>query len=135
MEPLGVLMSGPGGTSTAVGIHPTGLSSRSIKRDIVDLDIGLDEVNKMRPVSYVLKYDESERINIGMIVEELADLDNRMVIMGPKVTVEDGKINRDHNIESPVPYKWQAREIVPVLIRAIQELSQKVKDLEEKSNA
>ena len=135
MEPLGVLMSGPGGTSTAVGIHPTGLSSRSIKRDIVDLDIGLDEVNKMRPVSYVLKYDESERINIGMIVEELADLDNRMVIMGPKVTVEDGKINRDHNIESPVPYKWQAREIVPVLVRAIQELSQKVKDLEEKSNA
>ena len=124
-----------GGATGVVGINNGALSSRAIKRDIIDLDVGLEEINRMRPVSYILKVDKSERVNIGMIVEDLAEIDNRMVRMGPKVSVEGESIIKDDDRENPVPYKWEAREIVPVLVRAIQELSQKVKDLEEKVDA
>ena len=124
-----------GNASGVVGVNPAGFSSRNIKRNIIDLDIGLEEVNKIRPVSYILKGDKSEKVNIGMIVEDLAEVDNRMVRMGPKLSFDGEEIIRDFDIEAPVPYKWEAREVIPVLVRAIQELSQKVKDLEEKVDA
>ena len=79
--------------------------------------------------------DKSKRENIGLIVEEVAEVDERMVKFGPKLKHSNGELVRDTTVEEPVPYRWEPREVVPVLIKAIQELNQKVKDLEDKVNA
>lgn len=51
-------------------------SSARLKKEVENLDIGLDLVRRMRPVSFVWK--ENGRADIGLIAEEVAELDPRL---------------------------------------------------------
>lgn len=57
-------------------------STRKIKEGIIDLDVGLAELMKLRPVSYQLKKEYNhgnEGRQMGLIAEEVNDIDKRLV--------------------------------------------------------
>lgn len=78
-------------------------SSRRYKQDIVDLDEALKLVDRLRPVSY--HWVDSNAEAIGLVAEEVAEIDSRLVT-----------VNADGQIEG-VRY----RQLSAVLIRALQE--------------
>jgi len=88
----------------------------TVKHDITTLNIsGLDEVNRFRPVTFIYNSDISpgdQTTHVGFVAEEVNKID-------PLLVAFDGA----GNIKS---VKYQ--EFVPVLTKAIQELSQKIDD-------
>lgn len=80
-----------------------GGSSARLKKKVEDLDIGFDLVRRMRPVGFVWK--ESGRADIGLIAEEVAELDPRLAKFD-----EDGR-----------PDGVDYRHLSALLIKALQE--------------
>jgi len=91
------------------GTQTCTVSSARFKHDIVDLETGLDFVNKLRPVSFKLNGTEEERL--GFIAEEVFELDPRMVGFE-----KDGKTPRTVKYEEMTAY----------LAKAVQELNIKI---------
>ncbi len=89
-----------------------GICSSSIryKENVVDLDIGLELVQRMRPVSFVWKdVADAGLADVGFIAEEVAEVDTRLVM-------------RDVNENNrPVGVKYS--HYTAVLTKAVQELS------------
>lgn len=82
-------------------------SSERFKHDIVSLDsnLGLEAIEKLRPVSYV--YNDSDVHALGFIAEEVAQVDGRPVIL-------DGEGN---------PYALDYDQIIPIVAQGMKELS------------
>lgn len=119
--------SGPGSTTgqvlissagavTAPGGFDTG-SSRTIKRDIAVVPYGLAEVEALQPVRfrYAPDYRPDDRPVLGFIAEDVRELIPEPV--------------RDTPDEAS-PLALQIDQLVPVLWRAVQELSARVRELE-----
>lgn len=101
-------------------IYPDGsyykLSDSRQKENIESIAYGLDSINMLRPVSHTWKGSSSERKSVGFIAQEVEQVISEVV----RTTV-DG----DTDIKA-LDYTG----IVPVLVKAVQELSDKVKALE-----
>ena len=67
-------------------------SSIRYKSNIADLDIGLDLINRLRPVSYNWKADNSE--DIGLVAEEVAAIEPRLITRNENGEVEGVKYDR-----------------------------------------
>lgn len=80
-------------------------SSERHKHDIADIDLGLDAVNTLRPVSYV--YNSNNQQALGFIAEEAVLVDERLIV-------------RDEN---GVIQAIDSDQFVPILTRGIQELT------------
>ena len=93
------------------------LSDASAKEDIEDSDIGLDFVNKLRPVKY--RYKGMDETSYGLIAQELKEA------MGEKDGIH-GYVDED---TQGIKY----HELTAPLISAIHELSAKVERLENAS--
>ena len=112
-----------GGTKTAKAyIFPDGsyyrLSDRRQKENIKDIAYGLDEVMKLRPVTHTWIQGDSSKVSIGLIAQEVEEILSEVVN-----TSMDGETDikaLDYN------------GIIPVLIKSIQELNEKIKQLESK---
>jgi len=94
-----------------------GASSQRFKEDIATLKYGLDDVLKLQPVSfhYTEAYDaEDRRLKVGFIAEEMEQVIPEVVNYD-----EDGLA---YNIDYP--------NLTAVLVSAVQELTQRVHDLE-----
>ena len=92
-------------------------SDINYKKDISDLtDYGLDEIMNLRPVRYVHKADEAERVQLGLIAQEVKP------VIPEVVDGEDGHMGIGY------------AKFVPVLINAIKELKAK-NDVLEARNA
>jgi len=137
----GWILQGIGHTSTtatiAIGDGYTGSSSywldvngtiRAVTDVIVSSDIrlknelpdtvqGLETVDKLRPIKYTLKNDEDEnpKTHLGFSAQELLDI-------VPEV------VNTDDEGYHSVSYG----KLVPVLVKAIQELTEEVRELKKK---
>ncbi|MGH7075554.1 MAG: tail fiber domain-containing protein [Stellaceae bacterium] len=88
----------------------TAISDRRLKRDIADLDLGLDFVRRLRPVSYRLRHDaETERF--GFIAQEVDPLlpRDRTVAL------------REHGADDT--WRLNYGELIAPMIQAIQELA------------
>ncbi len=83
-------------------------SSARYKHDIVDIGLGLDAVNALRPVSYA--YNSNNEATLGFVAEEASQVDERLI-----------NRNSDGIIEGINPDAF-----IPILTRAIQELAAKV---------
>lgn len=83
----------------------TVISSRRFKENIKDIPHGLEAVNKLRPVIFNKK--RQKKVHLGLIAEEVTEVVPE-VSDGTKVTYE---------------------ELIPVLIKAVQELSAEVERL------
>lgn len=87
------------------------------KKDINNINSSLDKIQELRPVTYKLKDMGSDEINYGLIAQELKEIYPDMVHEGP-----DGYLGITYTT------------LIPVLIKGIQELNNKVKSLEGKLN-
>ena len=92
-------------------------SDRRDKTDIVDLPIGLDFVNKLRPVKFKWQHREENiqngRIDTGFIAQEL------------QVVQNETDANYVQSVDESNPDKLAASysKLIPVMVQSIKELS------------
>jgi hypothetical protein len=118
--------SGSGNTVTLT-VQTTSPSDINLKKDIQDVNLGLEFVNKLRPVSYKLKADTKDQTGYGFIAQEVKEL------VGDKTSLvyyePDWKVGNEKGFNT-IHYP----SYIAVLTKAIQELSAKVVALESKLN-
>tara|TARA_R110000824_G_scaffold321004_1_gene507935 strand:- start:329 stop:1657 length:1329 start_codon:yes stop_codon:yes gene_type:complete len=108
------------------------LSDRRDKKDIIDSSYGLEFINKIRPVQFTwdrrnlvegdLESVHNGKTRIGFISQELQE-------------AMEGDSNEILDLvyeENPERLEVKQGKLVPILVKAIQELSAKVKELENK---
>jgi len=124
-------------------------SMRSLKDDIQPIPDALDKLLRLRPVSFVEKPEgwedevglqlKSLDRHFGLIAEEVAEDLPELATFGypggyPMKTNEDGKEVVDQEelvkFEKYVPVSWREMGAIPLLIKAVQELSSKIDELE-----
>jgi hypothetical protein len=79
--------------------------------------LGLDFITKLRPVSYVRKNDENEKLEYGLIAQELE------AALRSSGVVNDGIISRDDDGLMGVRYN----DLLAPMIKAIQEQNDLIK--------
>jgi hypothetical protein len=92
------------------------LSDRRQKENIEDISYGLDSISRLRPVSHTWIGSTNSKKSLGFIAQEVEEVIDEVVN-----TSMDG----DREIKA-LDYNG----LIPVLIKAVQELSEKVKILE-----
>lgn len=103
-------------------------SDSTLKKDIKNLDYGLDEVMKMRPVSYFFKDKNIRGKKLGFIAQEMQPLVSEVV--HDKVYEKDKDGNE---IEKKADHlSMSYTELIPVLTKAIQEQQAIINDLKSK---
>ena len=105
-------------TSTSVNV-----SDKTTKKYITDCDLGVDFINSLKPKSYKMKglkegHDDYDRKHFGLIAQDLIDTELNDSVFGDK----DGEYSLAYN------------DLIAPMIKSIQELSAKVKELEKKCN-
>ena len=90
-------------------------SDRNLKENISDITGGLDIVKQLQGVRFSMKDDETHRIKLGLIAQDVEKII-------PEV------VGRDYDNFRTVAYQ----NIVAVLIEAVKELSDKVDELNSK---
>jgi hypothetical protein len=90
-----------------------------LKKDIQQLKYGLPEVLSMKPVSYIMRDDKEGEIKLGLIAQDVLKL-------VPEVVSNDG--SKDNYLG------MNYTELVPVLIKAIQDQQKIIDDLKSKLN-
>lgn len=90
-------------------------SDRNLKENITEITGGLDLVKQLQGVRFSMKDDETHRLKLGLIAQEVE-------------TVLPEVVSRDYDNFRTVAYQ----NIVAVLIEAVKELSDKVDELNSK---
>ena len=96
-------------------------SDKNEKNTIIESDLGLDFVNKLKPVSYKWNKDDG-KTHYGLIVQ---DIEETITSLGKSVQ-DFGSIDKPKNAPMGLNYS----ELFAPLIKAVQELSAKVAALE-----
>ena len=107
-------------------------SDANDKSNIADSDLGLSFVSQLTPRKYTLNDGDSNRTHYGLIAQEVKTvLDNNNISTSDFAPYIKGEI-LDTNNEGTGEYKYGLRytELISILIKAIQELEQRVQDLE-----
>jgi hypothetical protein len=124
-------------------------SLRELKENITDMPEGLPIINTLRPRTFNWKQGEIDPHteepwtpeakamhqlspkSYGFIAEEVYEAQPNLVWLGPsdatKSWDEEGGL---FDINSWKPTMWKEVEIVPILVKAVQELSAKIEELE-----
>ena len=93
----------------------TPLSDSRVKKNITPLQYGLDEILKLKPVSYNMVLEENaDKKHIGLIAQEVKSVMDETV---------DDLIDQENQM-----YGLDKSVLVPVLIKAIQELNAKFEE-------
>jgi hypothetical protein len=125
--------------------QPNVSSDETLKTDIVDSDLGLDFINGLRPVSFKF-IDGGVRTHYGLIAQEVRDLLGDVASdtaiwteetisasdAQPEKLDEDGKVRMPASpaVEEHTLQGLRYDELISPLIKAIQELTVRVKALE-----
>tara|TARA_R100000322_G_scaffold144581_1_gene100625 strand:+ start:1343 stop:2239 length:897 start_codon:yes stop_codon:yes gene_type:complete len=132
-------------------------SDKNVKDNITTSDLGLDFVNKLKPVSY--KFKEKTRTHYGLIAQDIEDVlsdiskstadfagfiktqkeDHSLWTKDDSETQGDNPTAKIGHLKNPIgtkvdgeySYALRYEEFISPIIKAIQELSAKVKALEE----
>ena len=117
---------GAGGTVYATATTITGISDQRVKENIVDLDEGLDAVMALKPRKFDWKEGKGKDIkgDRGFIAQEFETVFPDMI--------EEWK---DEPPEGEEPYKAVNANLIPTLVKAIQELKAELDELKAKVNA
>ena len=113
------------GSTITLDVRTTSPSDIRVKHEITDTDLGLDFINKLRPVSYKLKADPKQQKGYGFIADEVECI----IPTGSSLVFYDadyavGDIKGIKTIHYP--------SYIAVLTKAVQQLSDKVEALETK---
>ncbi len=95
----------------------TNASDKRLKKDIQDLNMGLDFIQKLRPVSYHMKNLSDERINWGFIAQEVEEL------VGDKNAILTVGGDKDRTLG------LRYTDFVAPLVKAVQEQQKEIEDL------
>jgi hypothetical protein len=101
----------------------TGTINTSDERDksnITNLDYGLAEVLKLRPVSFNWKEKPQWGTKLGLIAQEVKDVVSEVVVHGELDTFKDENGNPQPKSDK---YGIYYSDLIPVLIKAIQEMN------------
>ena len=98
----------------------TSLSDYRVKKDIITMQGGLEKINKLKPVTYKLKADDSD--GEGFIAHELQEIIPFAVIGKKDDVADNGEIK---------PQAIDQSKIVATLVLAVQELSAEVQSLKQ----
>ena len=105
-------------------------SDRNFKRDISDLNLGLDLVTKLKPSQYNYKIDSEDCPKMyGLIAQDLEESLAEVGIEKNSTWLLQHEPKDDVNQSD---YALDYQKLTPILIKAIQELSAKVEELEGK---
>jgi len=122
-------------------------SDRNEKNTIVDTDLGLSFVNKLKPVSY--KFNGKTRTHYGLIAQDvettLSDISKSTTdfagfikedlpdqLYTDRDTIPEGKKEGDVKTPAHTTYGLRYNEFISPLIKAVQELSAEVETLKTK---
>ena len=103
----------------------TALSDRRDKKDIVPLGNGLGLINALNPVSFVWNMRDGKKVGIpeiGFIAQELEEAQKQSGLTVPNLVYAD----------NPERLEASPSTLIPILVKAVQELSEKVSQLEAK---
>lgn len=89
-------------------------SSREVKHKIKDMDSKGEKLDRLRPVTFAYNNDPSEKVRMGLIYEETKEIMPEICTGG--------------ETEKAINYT----ELIPILLKEIQELRARVKALEER---
>ena len=108
---------GYGGTVYAVSTTISGISDQRLKENVVDLDTGLDAVMALKPRKFDWKEGKGKNIkgDRGFIAQEFEQVFPDLI--------DEWK---DPAPEGEEPYKAVRADLIPILVKAIQELNAKV---------
>ena len=107
-------------------------SDRNFKRDISDLNLGLNLITKLKPSQYNYKLDDEDCPKMyGLIAQ---DLEESLIEVGVEKNSTWLLQHNPKDNEKQSDYALDYLKLTPVLIKAIQELSAKVEELESKIN-
>ena len=97
----------------------TNVSDKRTKKEKAEFNLGLDIINKIRPIVFnrVEKYGDTKRDYIGIVAQELEAILPEAVFEVNDTDIKDLKV-------------FNPETLIYVLINAVKELSQKVKQLE-----
>jgi len=111
---------GYGGTIYATSTTITGISDERLKENIIDLDDGLDAVMALKPRKFDWKSGKGKDIkgDRGFIAQEFEQVFPDMI-----------EELRDPVPEGEQPYKAVNANLIPTLVKAIQEQQQIINDL------
>lgn len=114
---------GYGGTIFATSTTISAISDARYKENIVDLDVGLDAIMSLKPRKFDWKDGKGKNIkgDRGFIAQEFEQVFPDLIDEW-KDNVADGE----------EPYKSVRQDLIPILVKAIQELSQRLSMLENK---
>ena len=103
-------------------------SDRNFKRDITDINLGLNLINKLHPKQFLYKISDDDSPKMyGLIAQELEESLTECGIEKNSSTLLQHKPNEK---ETESDYDVDYLKLVPVLINAVKELSAKVTTLE-----
>jgi hypothetical protein len=113
------------GSTVTLDVRTTSPSDRRLKENIENCDLGLDFVNNLHPKKYKLISDPAHQTGYGFIADEVATLG----VYGSSLVYkeENWKVGDEQGFDT-IHYP----SYVAVLVKAVQELSDKVKTLEAK---
>lgn len=106
-------------------------SDRRLKKNISQLNYGIEDIMKLEPVSYKLKKDpEGEKTRLGLIAQEVKPIVDNAVDEFD-YDKKNGKFVKKENKYLGIDYM----SLIPVLIKGIQDQQNKIDQLEQKLNA
>jgi hypothetical protein len=108
---------GMGGTVFATSTTISAISDQRLKENVQDIDVGLDKIMALKPRKFDWKEGKGKDIkgDRGWIAQEFEQVFPEMVGTW-----------RDEPPEGEEPYKSVGADLIPVLVKAIQELNAKV---------
>ncbi len=103
-------------------------SDRNYKKNITNLSLGLDLVNKLQPVSYHYKFDaDSDPVMYGLVAQDVETALNDAGVAQNTAAILQYEAKNDVK-ESD--YALDYSKLTPILINAVKELTKKVETLE-----
>jgi hypothetical protein len=99
-------------------------SDARMKRDIQETDLGLNFINKLRPVSYFWKDGADTKLHYGLIAQETKQAISEVKhANGRTDEVDNVIVTHDHEVDR---YGVRYSELISPLIKAVQELYNKL---------
>ncbi|MDB4286197.1 tail fiber domain-containing protein, partial [bacterium] len=106
-------------------------SDRRDKKDIKDIQYGLNEVMKLRPVSFTWKDQPEMGTKLGLIAQDLQEVISEVVL--DKEWIENEETGEKEEVEAERLGVFYA-DLIPVLIKSVQEqqgiIEQQRKDID-----
>jgi len=111
-----------GAFANNTGVYSS-VSDKRLKKLIEPIQYGLNDVLKFKPVSYFMENQNQDidKRNLGFIAQDLEDIIPEIV-------------NVPSSNDSNAVYSLQYSSIIPILIKSIQELNDKIVSLNNTSN-